>query len=137
MQVPSLGQEDPLKQEMATHSSILAWEIPWTQEPGGLQSMGLQRAGHDLGTKQHQSDDWIKVNALSCNNVIKVFHRMEFLSYLFLLYLEASFTVWKYPFKWFCMSGQFLNPSVSIQGPLYFSFSYSTHLTFFVTKNTL
>ena len=43
----SLGQEDPLKKEMATHSSILAWEIPWTEEPGGLQSMGLQRARHD------------------------------------------------------------------------------------------
>ena len=46
MQYRSLGQEDPLK-EMATHSNILAWEIPWAEEPGGLQSMGLQRAGHD------------------------------------------------------------------------------------------
>ena len=43
MWVRSLGQEDPLEKEMATHSSILAWEIPWTQEPGGLQSMGLYR----------------------------------------------------------------------------------------------
>ena len=51
-QVRSLGQEDPLEKEMATHSSILAWEIPWTEEPDGLQSMGSQRAGHDLGTKQ-------------------------------------------------------------------------------------
>ena len=42
-----LYQEDPLEKEMATHSSILAWEIPWTEEPGGLQSMWLQRAGHD------------------------------------------------------------------------------------------
>ena len=41
--VRSLGQEDPLEKEMATHSSILAWRIPWTEEPGGLQSMGLQR----------------------------------------------------------------------------------------------
>ena len=47
MQVQSLGQEDPLKEEMATHSSILAWEILWTAEPGGLQSMGLQRVRHD------------------------------------------------------------------------------------------
>ena len=47
MQVRSLGQEDPLGEEMATHSSILAWEIPWTEEPGGLQSMGSQRVGHD------------------------------------------------------------------------------------------
>ena len=45
--VRSLGQEDPLEKEMATHSSIHAWKIPWTKEPGGLQSMGLQRVGHD------------------------------------------------------------------------------------------
>ena len=47
MQIQSLGREDPLEKEMATHSSILAWEIPWTEEPGGLQSMGSQRVGHD------------------------------------------------------------------------------------------
>ena len=45
--VPSLGQKDPLRKEMATHSSILAWEILLTEEPGGLQSTGLQRVGHD------------------------------------------------------------------------------------------
>ena len=45
--VRSLGWEDPLKKEMATFSSIVAWRIPWTEEPGGLQSMGLQRVGHD------------------------------------------------------------------------------------------
>ena len=46
-QLLSLGQEDLLEEEMATHSCIFAWEIPWTEEPGGLQSMGLQRVGHD------------------------------------------------------------------------------------------
>ena len=46
-QVQSLGWEDPLEKGVATHSSILAWRIPWTQEPGGLQSLGLQRVGHD------------------------------------------------------------------------------------------
>ena len=45
--VRSLGQEDTLEKEMATHSSILAWRVPWTEEPGRLQSMGLQRVGHD------------------------------------------------------------------------------------------
>ena len=45
--VQFLGWEDPLEKEMATHSSILAWRIPWTEEPGGLQSMGLQRGGPD------------------------------------------------------------------------------------------
>ena len=47
MWVRSLGREDPLEEEMGTHSSILAWRIPWTEEPGGLQSMGSQRAGRD------------------------------------------------------------------------------------------
>ena len=42
-----LGREDPLEKEITTHSSILAWEIPWTEEPSGLQSMGSQRVGHD------------------------------------------------------------------------------------------
>ena len=46
-QIQSLGQEDLLEKRMATHSSILAWRISWTEEPGGLQSMGLQRVGHD------------------------------------------------------------------------------------------
>ena len=47
MQVQSLSQEDPLEEEMATHSSILAWETPWTEEPGGLQSIGSQRVGYN------------------------------------------------------------------------------------------
>ena len=47
MQVQSLGQEVPLEKEMATHSGILAWEIPWTEELGGLQFMGLRRVGHN------------------------------------------------------------------------------------------
>ena len=45
--VSSLGQEDPLEKEMALHSSTIAWKIPWTEEPGRLQSMGSQRVGHD------------------------------------------------------------------------------------------
>ena len=45
--VQFLGQEDPLEEGMATHSSILAWRTPWTEKPGGLQSNGLQRVGHD------------------------------------------------------------------------------------------
>ena len=47
MQVHLLGLEDPLEEEMATHSRTLVWEIPWTEEPGGLQSMGSQRVQHD------------------------------------------------------------------------------------------
>ena len=52
----SLGQEDPLEEEMATHSSVLAWRIPWTEEPGGPQSRGLQRVGHDWMTKHKPTD---------------------------------------------------------------------------------
>ena len=48
--VQSLSWEDPLEKETATHSSTLAWKIPWTEEPGRLQSMGSQRVGHDLAT---------------------------------------------------------------------------------------
>ena len=58
--VPSLGQEDPLEEKMAIHSSILAWRIPWTEEPGELQSMGLKRVGHEYATNTHtdrQIDD--------------------------------------------------------------------------------
>ena len=54
MWVQSLGWEESLKEEMATHSSILAWEVPWTEEPGGLESMESQRVEHALATKQQQ-----------------------------------------------------------------------------------
>ena len=52
MQVLSLDQEDPLVESMATQSSALAWRIPWTEKPGGLQSIGSQRVGDDLAAKQ-------------------------------------------------------------------------------------
>ena len=53
--VPSLGQEDPLEEGMATHASILAWRIPRTEEPGGLLSMGLRRVRHDRATNAFTS----------------------------------------------------------------------------------
>ena len=59
MQVQSLGQKDPLEKKMVTHSSILAWKTPQTEELGGLQSMGLQRIGNDLAT-EHTSTYQIK-----------------------------------------------------------------------------
>ena len=63
MWVRSLGQEDPLEEEKAAHSSILTLEILWTEEPGGLQSMGLQRAGRDSAAKQHNNN-----SAISCTD---------------------------------------------------------------------
>ena len=56
--VQSLGWKDPLEEGMATHSSILAWRIPWTKEPGGLQSMGSQRVRRDSATNTHTSPDF-------------------------------------------------------------------------------
>ena len=52
--VRSLGLDDPPEKEMATHPSILAWRIPWTEEPGRLQSMGLKRVAHDLAIEEQQ-----------------------------------------------------------------------------------
>ena len=69
-----LGQEDPLEKRTAPHSSILAWRIPWTEEPGGPQSMGRQRVGHDLGTNtftlmmRHES--WLQ-DALCLGRILK------------------------------------------------------------------
>ena len=59
--VRSLGQEDPLEKDMATHSSILAWRIPWTEEPGGLQSMG-SHVHHEAKVKTgHGTTDWFQI----------------------------------------------------------------------------
>ena len=60
----SLGWEDPLEEGMATHSSILAWRIPWAEEPGGLQSIGLQRIGHDWVTKHTHSQQLVMLSTL-------------------------------------------------------------------------
>ena len=65
--VPLLSQEDPLKKEMATYSSILTWRIPWTEEPGRLESLRSQRIGHDLATEQRNKYSilWIHHNLLN------------------------------------------------------------------------
>ena len=61
VRVRSLSLEEPLEEEMATHSSILAWGIPWTQEPGGLQSMGSQRVSHDSVTERTHTNTHTRV----------------------------------------------------------------------------
>ena len=70
-QFRSLGRQDTLEKEMATHSCILAWIIPWTEQPGRLQSMGSQRVGQDLVTKQQQQ--MTNINVLSCVNWLFIF----------------------------------------------------------------
>ena len=64
-----LGWEEPLEKGMATHSSILAWRIPWTEEPGGLQSLGLQRVGHDGMTVTAEAPSGYKAVWLACLSV--------------------------------------------------------------------
>ena len=61
-QVQSLGWEDPLEKGMGTHSSILAWRIPWTEEPGGLQSVGSQRVAHNWGTNNDRIEFELNLN---------------------------------------------------------------------------
>ena len=72
--VQSLGWEDPLEKEMATHTSILAWEIPQTEVSGGLQSMGWQRVGHDLATKQQQTRFWMVLASNSLYHCAPALH---------------------------------------------------------------
>ena len=68
MRTQYLSQEDPMEKEMATHSSILSWEIPWTEEPGGLQSTGSQKVGHNLVT-EHTHTNLKYVKDESINNL--------------------------------------------------------------------
>ena len=75
--VQPLGQEDPLEKEIATHSSILAWRIPWTEEPGGLQSMGLQRVRHDwvTNTRTHPSQaESMPTTSVSQHPYLRLWH---------------------------------------------------------------
>ena len=70
MQVQSLGQKDTLEEEMATHSSILAWRVPWTEEPGGLLSMGSHRVGHS-GETHHTHREVIQ--KLQLRNLYQIY----------------------------------------------------------------
>ena len=93
--VQSLGWEDPLEKELATHSSILAQRIPWTEEPGGLQSLGLQRVGHDWATSHIL---WNAIKNLLHRNLKIIKLKIELLFYpavqLLGIYLEST-TIWK------------------------------------------
>ena len=89
-----LSQEDKLKEEMATHSSILAWEIPWTEEPGGLQSMGSQRDRHNWATEHAHTagpepsagpwggDQVMEPHPSGQNNTLLTFSEKEFIPYI-------------------------------------------------------
>ena len=91
-QLQSLGGKDPLEKKMETHSSILAWTIPWTEEPGRLQSLGSQRAGHSLAT-EHQTYpylDWMFVTWI-CRfiKIHQIVHLRSMHSSLYKFYQEV------------------------------------------------
>ena len=89
-QVWSLGRKDPLEKRIATHSSILAWRIPWTEEPAGLQSTGSKRVGHDWATK-HEHTVSFKFGSLK----IYLLWTFKMFLYLFLIVeYEANFSLW-------------------------------------------
>ena len=75
--VQSLGWEDPLEEGMATHSSILVWRIPWTEEPGGIQSMGSQRIRHNRATK-HSTNNVLKSRAITLPTKVRIVKAMVF-----------------------------------------------------------
>ena len=96
-QVWSLGWEDLLEKEMATHSSTLAWRIPWREEPGRLQSMGLQRVGHDWATSQ-----WVW--SVSHCSLIYISFMISDAQHLFMCFFYHLYIFFRE------MSIQFLNP---------------------------
>ena len=108
--VQSLGWEDRLEKEMATHSSILAWKIPWTKEPGRLESVGSQRVRHDWATffHFHVSYDHLYIPSLSFSNTYKLW--MQYTSFIFnvcfIPHLEkamaphSSVLAWRIPAVW-------------------------------------
>ena len=96
--VQSLDWEDPLEEEMATHSSMIAREIPWTKELGRLQSMGSQRVGYDVATKQqhlgrkHRKEEFLSISLTSLNDVYYVSRTQKVVIYFG---LQDSGQIWK------------------------------------------
>ena len=101
MQLRSLGQEDPLEEKMTTHSSILVWEIPWTEEPWGLQSMGSQRVRRDWATK------WTGFWLLKLAQYILVFMQALYVVYFLFLQLLDKWYLLRNAFS-SCLSSAFL-----------------------------
>ena len=120
MWVQSLGGEDPLEEGMITHISILAWRIPWTEEPGGLQSIGLQRVGHfwnDLACMHAVTDKHLHVFRKFCIN-INVFLHIEHLE-VYLWVVTAATTCCCLVAKLcptFCDPMDYSSPSLSLHG---------------------
>ena len=103
MEVRSLFQEDPLKMAMATYSSNLAWEVPQTEEPGWLQSMGSQRDGHDLMTQQQQCIEITHIYTLSQWIDTRFSQLLKLISGCYPLYLSVTAHIQMSKFLRFCL----------------------------------
>ena len=128
--VRSLSQEDPLEKEIATHSSIRAWRIPWMEEPGGLQSMGSQRVGHDWVTSLHFH--------FLCQRSAAFIYMDLFLSSLFcsINYLCIFLVILSYLDH--CSFMQLHSKTwSSVVSVICFSFAFSINLLFFITAPSL
>ena len=99
--VVSLGWENPLEKEMANHSTILAWRIPWMEEPGGLESTGSQRVGHDWATSLHFTSN-LTPTFISGNHKF-VFSVCGYISVLCMSSF-VSFFFWNSKYKWYWVS---------------------------------
>ena len=84
MWVPSLGREDPLKKGMETHSNIVTWRIPWTEESDGLQFIGSQRVGHERLSTQHTQLSHLPITFLSLWTILLTLFLPYFMSFLFI-----------------------------------------------------
>ena len=98
--VQSLGREDSLEQGMVTHSSILAWRIPWTEEPGGVQSMGLQRVGHNWATNTHTQTNEFQISGHLICFLSSQFWVCDFVFFLIESLHSKLNIVWIHPSSW-------------------------------------
>ena len=117
--VQSLGQEDPLEKGMATHSSILAWRIPWTEQSGRLWSMESQRVGHNWSALAHKCSPYISTRQkclMHSSSLILSFHRMNSGEYL-LIQDHCCLSFWGHmnePYKWGLVLQSFYSQQLEI-----------------------
>ena len=111
-QVRSIGREDPLEEGMATHSSVLTWRIPWTEEPGGLQSMGSQRVGHDWSDSmcKHILGKYMLMNIISssCTDLLIIVW-CPTLSFCMAFVLKSTFFLYEYCYPNFLVISIYMN----------------------------
>ena len=121
MQVWSLGQADPPEKDMATHSSVLAWRIPWTEDPGGQQSLELQRVRHDLVTEPKRTA-WVSLEGVQLTTSdSSVFHLPDLGQLRHSVYLRRngrSYLIWLIPWFWAAAAAKSLQSCPTLCDPI-------------------